>query len=162
VLETPAILNTEPQLAAVIHLTVPWEEIQNIMEPGLVELMAAVSAQGIGPVGPWFNQHLRVQPDVVDVEICVPVSAPVAPVGRVERREIPAMTAVRTVYRGAYEGLSRAWRDFNAWIRANGYETAPDLWECYVVGPDANPDPAVWRTELTRSLINFRAIAGHA
>jgi hypothetical protein len=90
VLETPTILNTDPQQAAVIHLTVPWEEIQNIMEPGLAELMAAVSARGIGPVGPWFNHHLHVQPDVVDVEICVPVSTPVAPVGRVERREARA------------------------------------------------------------------------
>ncbi len=29
----------------------------------------------------------------------------------------------------------------------------PDLWECYVAGPEANPDPATWRTELSRAFV---------
>jgi len=132
------------------------------MELGLSELMAVISAQGIGPTGPWFNHHLRMQPDIADVEISVPVSAPVVPIGRVRQRKMPAMTVARTVYRGAYEGLGRAWREFHTWIRANGFGAAPDFWERYVVGPDENPDPAAWRTELTRSLIDLGAVAGHA
>ena len=161
-IETPTILNTEARLAAVIHLTVPWNEIEKVMEPRLHELMAAVSAQGIGPTGPWFNRHLRVQPGLVDVEIGVPVSSRVVPVGRVERRKVPTMTVARTVYRGAHEGLGTAWRDFNAWIQSKGHETSPDLWECYVFGPDSNPDPTTWRTELTRSLTGLGAVVGHA
>jgi hypothetical protein len=27
---------------------------------------------------------------------------------------------------------------------------AGDLYECYVVGPESTPDPANWRTELSR------------
>ena len=33
-----------------------------------------------------------------------------------------------------------------------GPAIAPDLWECYVAGPESNPDPATWRTELNRPL----------
>jgi effector-binding domain-containing protein len=162
VLEAPTILHIREQLAAVIHLTIRWDEIEHIMEPGLHELIAAVSAQGIGPTGPWSNHHLRMRPDVADIEICVPVSMPVVPVGRVEGRNRPARTIVRTVYHGAYQGLGLAWRDFNAWISARRYQAAPDFQECYVIGPDENPDPAAWRTELTRSLIDLGAVAGHA
>ena len=45
-----------------------------------------------------------------------------------------------------------AWGEFDAWIAANGHTPGPDLWECYVVGPEASPDPANWRTQLNRPL----------
>jgi effector-binding domain-containing protein len=162
VLETPTILYVQEQLAAIIHLTVHWDEIELVMEPGFHELMAVVSAQGIGPIGPWFTHHLSMRPDVADVEVCVPVSMPVVPTGRVEGRNIPARTLVQTVHRGAYEGLGLAWRDLNAWISARGYQPTLDYWECYVVGPDTNSDPATWRTELSRSLIDLGPVAGRA
>jgi len=40
------------------------------------------------------------------------------------------------------------------WITAEGHSPAPDLWECYVAGPESNPDPANWRTELNRPLVS--------
>ena len=63
------------------------------------------------------------------------------------------MKVVRTVYHGAFEGLGAAWGEFGNWIAANGHTPAEDLWECYVAGPEASPDPAHWRTELNRPLI---------
>ena len=39
------------------------------------------------------------------------------------------------------------------WTEANGYKTAGDLYERYSVGPETSPDPANWRTELSRALI---------
>jgi effector-binding domain-containing protein len=66
--------------------------------------------------------------------------------------QLPATTVARTVYHGDYEGLGAAWGEFGAWIKANGYTPAPNLWECYVAGPESNPDPATWRTELIRPL----------
>ena len=41
-LDTPHITQTTTQLTAVIHLTIPREEIQNVMGPGISELMAAL------------------------------------------------------------------------------------------------------------------------
>jgi effector-binding domain-containing protein len=56
------------------------------------------------------------------------------------------------VYHGGYEGLGDAWGEFGTWIEANGYTPAADLWECYLAGPESNPDPANWRTELNRPI----------
>jgi effector-binding domain-containing protein len=92
-------------------------------------------------------------PEAFDFDICVPVSAPVTAVGRVKPGQRPAVKVVRTVYHGPYEGLGGAWHEFAGWVEANGYKTAGDLYECYVVGPESTPDPAGWRTELSRPVI---------
>jgi effector-binding domain-containing protein len=152
-LDTPQITQTDAQLTAIIRLTIPREEIRNVMGPGIGELMAALAAQNISPAGPWFNHHLRMDPDVFDFEISVPVTVPVSAVGRVMPGQLPAATVARTIYHGGYEGLGAAWGEFDAWIEAEGHVPGQDLWECYVAGPESNPDPASWRTELNRPLI---------
>ena len=151
-LDTPHITQTTTQLTAVIHLTIPRDEIQSVMGPGIGELMATIAAQGITPTGPWFSHHLKIAPDTWDFEISVPVSAPVVAAGRVRPSQWPAMKVARTVYHGPYEGLADAWGEFLDWITANGHTPAPDLYECYLAGPESSSDPADWRTELTKPL----------
>ncbi len=148
--ESPQIARTTAQATAILHLTIPRREIGSAMGPGLQEVMAAIAAQGIEPAGPWFTHHLRMDPEIFDFEISVPVAAPVAAAGRVRPGQWPAMEVVRTVFRGGFEGLGSAWQAFDAWIADNGHQAGPDLWERYLSGPQSNPDPATWRTELIR------------
>jgi effector-binding domain-containing protein len=155
-LDKPHIAQTAAQATAVIRLTVPRAEIQTVMGPGYRELMAAVAAQGIAPVGPWFTHHLRNPTDTFDFEIGVPVAAPVSAAGRVKPGELRAATVARTVYHGPYEGLAAAWGELMTWIAAQGHTPAPDLWERYVAGPESSLDPAAWRTELNRPLIRTK------
>jgi effector-binding domain-containing protein len=152
-LDTPQITQTTAQLTAIIHLTIPREEMQNVFGPGIGELIATIAAQGIAPTGPCFAHHLKIAPDIFDFELSVPVAAPVVAAGRVKPSQWPAMKVARTVYHGPYEGLPAAWGKFMGWIEAEGHTPAPDLWECYITNPDSNPDPATWRTELNRPLI---------
>jgi effector-binding domain-containing protein len=152
-LDRPQILRTAAQPTAIIRLTIPRAEIRHVMGPGYRELMAAVVAQRITLAGPWFSHHLRMDPDTFDFELGVPVAAPIAAAGRVQPGQLSAATVARTVYRGPYEGLGAAWGEFNAWIAAEGHTPAPNLWECYVAGPESSPDPAAWRTELNRPLV---------
>ena len=153
-IETPQIVQTNAQPTAAIRLTIPRAEIRNVMGPGYKELMGTLAAQGITPAGPWLNHHLRMAPDVFDFEISVPVIKPVSPAGRVKPSQLPATQAARTIYHGPYEGLPGAWGEFEAWIAAHGHQSAPSLWETYVTDPSSNPDPATWRTELTRPLLD--------
>ena len=88
-IEPPQITKTDSRLIAVIPLTVPRSDIQKVMQAGLRELMAALAAQGIAPAGPWFTHHLRMNPETFDFEIGVPVTAPVAAVGRVKSGSAP-------------------------------------------------------------------------
>jgi effector-binding domain-containing protein len=153
-LDTPQIVKTTAQQTAVIRLTISRAEIQKVMGPAIGELMTAVAAQGIAPAGPVYSYHFRMDPDTFDFEVGVPVATPVAAAGRVKSGQLPAATVARTVYRGPYEGLGPAWCEFETWIKANGHKPAPNLWECYVAGPESSPDPTAWRTELNRPLVD--------
>ena len=151
---TPSqILDIAALPTAFIHIVVPRAEVRTVMGPGLQELKAAVAAQGIDVTGPWFTHHRRMDGTTFDFEISLPVASPVAPAGRVQPGEWPAMKVIRTVYSGPFEQLGAAWGEFIASTAAAGHRTADDLWERYLVGPEATPDPAGWRTELTRRLI---------
>jgi effector-binding domain-containing protein len=152
-LDTPQIIQTEDQPAAVIHLTIPREEIQKVMGPAIQEVLAAVKAQGIGPVGPVFSHHFRMDPRTFDFEVGVPVRGAVQETGRVKNGKLPAAKVARTVYRGPYEGLGPAWGEFGKWVAAEGLEPAADVWEIYVAGPETGPDASKWQTELNRPLI---------
>ena len=153
-LDTPRITQTTAQQTAIIRLTISRGEIGNVMGPGVREVMAAIAAQGVAPAGPWFTHQLRMDPEVFDFEIGVPIVAPVAAVGRVKPSQSTAMKVAQTIFHGGYEGLRAAWGEFDSWIATNEHTPTSDLWECYVAGPESNPDPATWRTELNRPLIS--------
>ena len=152
-IDPPQVMECAAQPAAVIHLAIPREEIRNVMGPGYSELMAVITEQGVTPVGPWFSHHHKMEPDTFDFDIGIPVAQPITPSGRVRAGELPAATVARTVYHGGYEGLGDGWGEFQKWMADEGLEAAPDLWEVYSVGPESSPDPADWRTELSRPIV---------
>jgi effector-binding domain-containing protein len=153
VLDAPQITESADQLTAFIPLTVPREDMQAVMGPGIREVLAAMTAQGIAPAGPWFTHHRRRPTDTFDFDICVPVATPVAAAGRVKPGRIPAARVARAVYQGPYEGLGTAWGEFLDWVAANGLTPRGDLWECYLVGPETGCDPSSFVTELNRPLV---------
>ncbi|MDB5896731.1 MAG: AraC family transcriptional regulator [Ramlibacter sp.] len=152
-IETPQIVPSPAQLVATVHIETPRSQMQQVMGPGIGEAMSAARAQGVGPAGPWFAHHHKITAEDFDFDICVPVSTAVTAIGRVQPGQRPAFNAVRTVYHGPYEGLGGAWQEFKQWIEANGHQTAGDVYECYLVGPETSRDPSAWRTELSRRLI---------
>jgi len=151
-LSIPQIMQTTAEPAAVIHLTVPRNEMMKVFGPAVGEVMSALTAQGIQPVGAVFAHHLKISPGIFDFELGVKVSTPVKATGRVKPGALPAAKVARTVYSGPYEGLPAAWGEFDAWMKDNGHLQAEDLWELYSVGPQSTSDPAGWRTELNRPL----------
>lgn len=152
-LEHLTVLEVGARPAAVIHITVPRDQVQAVMGPAFQEAMAALAAQGLTPAGPWFTHHLRFDPEVFDFELGLPVAAPFVPTGRVAVGGLPAARVAQAVYVGGYEGLGEAWAAFDAWVAEQGLTPAGDLWERYVAGPESNADPARWRTELNRPLL---------
>ena len=151
-ISAPEVITTEAQIAAVIRLTIPRAEMRSVFGPAVGELLKAIAAQGVEPVGGVFAHHLRMTPDTFDFELGIKVSAPVTASGRVQPGSLPAVRAVRTVYSGGYEGLPDAWGAFMTWIKDHGHAPAEDLWELYAVGPQSSGNPADWRTELVRPL----------
>ena len=151
-LDKTEIIDSPPQLTAVIHLTVPATEIRKVMGPGIGEVRQAVAAQGVAIGGAWFTHHFKTPDSTFDFEVGVAVPHAVQPAGRMKPGTLPAGKVAHAVYHGPYENLGAAWGEFMSWIAAQGHTPARDLWEVYVVGPDANPDPKAWRTEFYRPL----------
>jgi effector-binding domain-containing protein len=151
-IDPPEITETAEQLAAVIHLEIPREEMQEAFPPAVHELLEVLDDQGVDPAGPVFAHHLRVDPDVFDFRVGFPIDEPIEEAGRVAPGRLPAATVARTVHRGAYDGLPGAWAELEAWIEENGHTPGSDAWERYVVDPGSDPDPSAWRTELNRPL----------
>jgi len=151
-IDTPTILETERRDIAIIPLDIPMSDMRIVMGPGIGELLAAVSAQGIGPIGAWFNHGYEYSAARCRFEIGVAVSSPVTPTGRVLASVRPALRVARTIYRGPYEGLGDAWGEFETWIAKNAPPRADDLWETYAVGPESGDDATKWETILERPL----------
>jgi effector-binding domain-containing protein len=155
-IETPKIVTLKSQTTAKIHQVVPRSQMQQQMGEILEELKAAIQAQGIAVTGPWFTHHLQPPGENFNFEVCFPVAPVVKASGRVQPGEWPAMTVVRTIYHGGYEGLARAWGEFMEWIEKNGHNVTKEIWERYLVGPESGGDPTAWQTELNRPLIGGR------
>ena len=149
---TPEIVQTKPEMAAVIHLTIPRAEMMKSFGRAVGELVAELAKQGLTPQGAVFAHHLTMSAATFDFELGFRINTPVKANGRVKPCELPAARVARTIYSGPYEGLHPAWGEFNQWMKANGLRQADGLWEVYSVGPETTPDPANWRTELNRPL----------
>lgn len=152
-IDTPHLTDSAEQIAAVIHLDIPREDMVQAFGPAVNELLAALAAQGIAPQGAAFAHHMDMTSERFDFDLGFFAGTPVAATGRVRPGVLRAARVARTVYHGAYEGLPDAWGEFMTWIEANGHTPAADLWEWYVVGPHLSPNPADWRTELNRPLV---------
>ncbi|MSQ02972.1 MAG: AraC family transcriptional regulator [Myxococcales bacterium] len=150
-LDAPEIITTTAETTAIIRLTIPRAQIHALMGPAIGELFATVSAQRVGPTGPLYSHHLRLDPEVFDFEVGVPVSGEVVPTGRVAGRVTPGGAA--RAHR-PYDGLGAAWGAFDRWMVGQGLVGGPDLWECYAKGPESASDPALWQTVLNRPLVS--------
>ena len=153
-IDAPRIVQSEAQELAVIHLEIPRSEIQQVMDPAIREVMSVVTSQGIGPTGPLCAYHVGLSKERFDFDVGFPVSAPVRPTGRVRPGRIPSVRVARTIYRGPYEGIFQAWRDFNTWVDTHRHKGASQLWERYLVGPESGPEASRWQTELNRPLLD--------
>lgn len=153
-MDEPTLVKTSRLQTAVIPITVPRNEIQWVMGPGIEELYAEIQAQGLHPTGPWFSHYHRITPELFEFEISVPVDALISPAGRVKASELAAATVLRTLYRGPYEGLAQAWGEFRQWASEHGHSAAEHLWEVYLSGPDSSSNPQDWCTELNMPLVS--------
>jgi effector-binding domain-containing protein len=159
-LTEPEVGWSPPQQTAVVHITIPRAEIGSIMGPTIGEVSTGIAAQGIIPSGPWFARYLKMEPGTFEMEVGIPVETPVAPAGRLEPSELPAGRVARATYRGPYEGLHPAWGEFGRWIEESGLVPRQGQWESYVRGPESDPDPTGWRTELVIPVEDLHSLNG--
>ncbi len=148
VITTPELITTHEVITAVIHLTIPCQEMGKYMDPAIQEVIKAITGQGAQITGPLFSYHHRRPGDTFDFEIGFPISKAIKAEGRVINGTLPAVQVARSVYQGPYDGLGHAWGELQTWVRKHHLVETGRFWESYLNNPADVKDPKEYRTEL--------------
>lgn len=144
----------QEQHAAVVGGRLTMERIADFLGGAFSEVMAAVSAQGLHPVGPPFARYRFVDGDgwptaaggpvELDVEAGFPVSGSLTPTGRVAASTLPGGRVATTMHIGSYAEVGAAYDAAQQFLTDEGFEVAGAPWESYLDDPEV-PEP---RTEV--------------
>ncbi len=117
------------------------------------ELFGRLGLLGVPPAGHPFVIYHAFGPADMDAEVCVPIAQAASATGRIQSRELPAMTVARTLHVGPYEGLGATYRALTEWIERNGLGAAGPVQERYLNGPGDGVGPAEYRTEVEITIV---------
>lgn len=83
-----------------------------------------------------------------DVEVQLDVLAPFEDTDAVRCVQVPAVDVVAGELHGSYEGMAGVMADLGAWLAGHGLREAGPMFNVYLVGPTAEPDPTRWVTRV--------------
>jgi effector-binding domain-containing protein len=140
------------QPIAAMHLSVPQEEIGEAMSRAFPAIFEAVGAAGATPAGPPMARYFDFGDPIIDFECAIPVAAPFAGHGDVQPSSVGGGEAAVCLHVGPYDTISQTWEAMTAWVGEQGRSPGGPGWESYLTGPDEEPDPSKWVTEVCMPL----------
>lgn len=142
------ITERDEQPTAGIRETVPMAELTEFFSRGFHDTMAAIQAQGVQPAGPPFGKYYGTPAATVDVEAGFPVTSAIAPTGDVLPGTLPGGRVVEAIHVGPYDTLKETYAELERHVAQAGLTPGAVMWESYLSDPEAEPDPATWRTQI--------------
>jgi effector-binding domain-containing protein len=128
--------------ALVVKFDVPSKDIGPSMGKAYEKLFGFVMSNNVMPAGPPFAIYYSYDPNGNTVfEAGVPVNDTADGNDEIVYREFPAMKAVSTLYKGAYEAMEPVYGELSKYIAINGLEMAGPTWEIYLTDPSQVTDP---------------------
>lgn len=142
-----------------IRTVVPMKEIAQRVPPLIPKVYEWLDARGHDPAGPLFFRYLRIDDgNQLDLEVGVPLTEKIDGDDRIQPGSFPAGGYAVARLKGPYDDLPKAWSAFEAWREREGVAEQAEITqdgtrrgtraEHYLVGPNENPDPQQWETEL--------------
>ena len=160
--QEPKIEERAAQHYAGIQATVPMGGISAAVDGAFPELFGWLAGTGTAPAGPPFIRFLVIDMEaLLQLELGVPVAAPVTGTERIRPGVLPAGRYLVLRHTGPYDGpdgLIPANAALQQWAQDHGLEfdmkDTPEggAWasrfEQYITDPSAEPDPARWETDV--------------
>jgi DNA-binding transcriptional MerR regulator len=114
------------------------------------EIFAYLGQHRLNPIGPpasiYHDPEFREQD--VDVEVVVPVAAPVPEGERVNGRELRGGEMACVFHQGSYETIGGTYGQVMGWVENNDYRITGPPREIYIKGPESGDDPSTYMTEI--------------
>lgn len=132
----------------------PMAEMATLFDDGLGALFAALGEKAVEPAGPVFSLHRRIPDETSDLEVGVPLGAPLeGPIDAgqgfvIEPSVLPAGSIAAFSHLGSYDALGSAWEGFLSAVSEKGARPDIPFWEVYVTEPYPGIDPDTLRTDL--------------
>ena len=155
----PQIQERAAQHYAAIPMTVPMDGLSSAVDSAFPELFGWLASQGITPAGPPLIRYLVIDmAGELQIELAVPVAAPVTASGRIQPGALPEGRYAVLRHTGPYDGLIASNAVLLRWAQEHGIEF--DTWdtaqgsawrsraEHYLTDPSQEPDPAKWETDV--------------
>ena len=117
-----------------------WQEMMASLPPSVFPLIA-------GPGIAIFHDEDYKEADV-DVEVVLPVRAPVEVPEPLRCVELPARNVVVATFNGPYDQMPEATSAAAAWMGAHELRMTGDMYNRYLVAPGQSVDPESWVTEV--------------
>lgn len=146
--EEPQIREMEAVPVATLRETVRMEDLPGFFDRAYHAVMAALTRQGVLPVGPPVGIYFGMPSETVDVAAGFPVAAPIEPEGDVGVTMLPAGRVVEVTHRGSYDEMGRTYQRLTEWMQAQDVTPRGVMWETYETEPDL-ADPSNMRTLIT-------------
>jgi effector-binding domain-containing protein len=152
----PEIRDLGPQPTVCVRVAEPTSRLAELFDQLLPLVAERVADLGGRTAGPPYGRYHAYTQEHVDVEIGIPVVAPVsnlpaaeaAPRGELAASELPGGRAAIVEHRGSYETLNQTYGMLEAWLNEHGEQAGQGPWESYVDDPTEVQDPSQLRTEV--------------
>jgi effector-binding domain-containing protein len=131
-----------------IRVTVPPADLPAAVPKALCEVAEAMGDAGIELAGPPYTRYAAWGPELVTAEIGFPIRAEAPRIGRVVPGVLPGGRIASIIHVGPFDTIGDTYGLMERHLADLGNRDTGPMWETYWSDPEAQPDPATWRTEI--------------